>query len=69
MGRVAIITDKTRQILTGRRFQGNLLFCPEKNASGKWVISEEEINMCDLKEFEFLKKLKLTKHKPVKYEN
>lgn len=69
MSHVAIITESIRDMLTGRRCSCGSMFNPKKDGNGKVYISKEEVDSCDLKEFEFLKKLKLTEHVPVKHEN
>lgn len=65
MGKVAIITVGQKNSLLNQKLDGVTYFNPTKNANGKWVISEEEIEQCNLEGFEFLNDLELTDHEPI----
>ena len=68
MKKVAILTEDQKNQLMGRRGTDSR-FNPKTDGNGKYFISKEEIDQCDLKEFEFLKGLKQTKYKPVPFTN
>lgn len=68
MGKVVILTETQKDWLTGRRFNGTF-FNPKKDADGETFVSIEEVTQCDSPEFDFLKKIKPTEHKRIKYKN
>jgi len=64
MGKVAIITEQQKDLILNHKYDGVVYFNPIVDNDGNWVISKEEIKLCIIEEFDFLKALKLKKHTP-----
>ena len=62
MSLVAIITEYQRGALTGKSYDGVSKFNPTKDGNGDYFISQEEIDQCTVKGFEFINDLELTEH-------
>lgn len=58
---VAIITKEQKDKLTSVEFTKDAVFFPIQDVDNNWIISEQEINQCNI---EWVKLLVLTEYKP-----
>jgi hypothetical protein len=65
MGKVAVLTQAQRNMLINKRYNNGSFFNPIKDANGNWIVSKEEIDLCNEAEFYFIKDLELTEHEPI----
>lgn len=60
MKMVSILTQEQKNIISDKEYSDGCFFNPVQDANGNWVVSAEEINQCEKKEFSWLKNLELT---------
>jgi len=62
------LTQTQKKKLVGKTYCDNVFFNPTEDADGNWFISEQEVNMCNKKEFAWVNKLPKIDYKPIQYD-
>jgi len=59
MIQVGLLTEQQKNELVGQQYTANSYFNPIQDTNDNWIISQEEINYCDNKDFLWIKNLPL----------
>jgi hypothetical protein len=55
MPKVIILTEEEKNSLVGHKFDGVQYFNPVLDGLGRWIISEQEVQFCNIQEFFWIK--------------
>lgn len=66
MYKVAIITEKQKELIDGEVYKDEMTFNPILDGNGNWVISEQEVRQNENKNYKFINELKLIDFEPQK---
>lgn len=59
------LTEEQKDLLVNKMFIKNNYFNPIQDANNNWVVSIEEVDMCNVEEFMWVKELELIEFEPV----
>lgn len=62
---VGKLSQAQKNILGKKPFKQDGYFNPIQDANGNWIVSQEEINQCDLPQYSFLKNIEMIEYVPV----
>lgn len=62
---IAILTTEQKDQLVGQQYAEDSYFNPILDANDKWVISEQEINLCTNDDFQWVKSLPLSSYEMI----
>lgn len=65
MTKIVILTKEEHRLLYGQEFTKDMTFNPFLDPDGNICISEQEVNQCNIKEFEFIKSKTLVEQSEV----
>lgn len=63
--KVALLTDEQANLLSGQLYTTDTYFNPIKDADGNWIISLNEISLCEYDNYAWLNELPKIDYKPI----
>ena len=66
---VHLLTSTQKDSLLGNKYTDNTYFFPIQDLNGNWVLSQQEVDFCTNKNFEWLKETPIIEYKKMEPDN